>query len=81
MSQDPQPPVLKASNYDESATFGDLTAVFKWVVENHVRFSLSSPPLLKDVKEGTVVIDKAASPPRIYTTLNGALYYVALTAA
>lgn len=81
MSIAPKPPVLRAGNYDEPATYSDLTAIFKWLVENHVRYSLSSPPLLKDVTEGTLVIDKDATPPRLYTTINGALYYVAFTAA
>ena len=81
MSATPQPPVLRAGLYDEPATFGDITAIFRWMVENHIRPALTSPPLAKDVQEFTVVIDKAASPPRIYTKLNGSLYYITWTAA
>jgi hypothetical protein len=73
MSVDPKAPVLRSANYDESATFGDLTAVFKYMVENHVRYALTSPPLLKDVPEGCIVYDKTLK--RIYITANGALVY------
>lgn len=82
MSAIPQTPTLRSGVYDnEPATFGDVSAIFKYLIENHVRPSLSSPPLAKDLKEFTIVIDKMASPPRIYTKLNGALYYIAWTAA
>lgn len=74
MSVVPQPPVLKASNYDEPATYGDLTAVFKWLIENHMRPALTSPPLLKDVPELTFVYDRTAD--RIYTNNGGALKFV-----
>ncbi len=74
MSVDPKAPVLRSANYDESATFGDLTAVFKYMVENHLRFSLTSPPLLKDLKEGEMVWDKTLS--RIYICSNGGLKFV-----
>ncbi|MCI0562721.1 MAG: hypothetical protein MN733_29930 [Nitrososphaera sp.] len=81
MSIKPRPPVLRAGNYDEGATFGDLTAIFKHMIENHIRYALTSPPLLKDISEGTVVIDEQASPPRIYMNINQTLYYIAFTAA
>lgn len=77
MSVIPQPPVLRSGNYDEPSTFGDLTAVFKFLVENHVRFSLSSPPLLKDVAEGTIVYDKTAK--RLYIVADQTLRYVQFT--
>lgn len=73
----PKPPILRSANYDESATYGDLTAVFKWMIENHIRYSLTSPPLLKDVKEGTCVLDKTLL--RIYFTVDGTLRYLQLT--
>lgn len=82
MSVVPKPPQLRSGVYDdEPATFGDISAIFKWMIENHVRPSLSSPPLLKDIQEFTLAIDKTASPPRLYTTINGALYYIEWTAA
>lgn len=77
MSVNPQPPVLRAANYDEPATFGDIGAIFKWMVENHVRYSLTSPPLAKDLQEGTCVLDKTLL--RIYFLVNGTLRYVQLT--
>ena len=73
MSVDPRAPVLRSANYDESATFGDLTAVFRYMVECHIPFSLTSPPLLKDLPEGRIVYDKTLK--RIYITANGALVY------
>lgn len=77
MSVVPQPPILRAANYDEPATYGDLTAIFKWLIENHVRFSLTSPPLLKDLTEGQIVYDKTLK--RLYITADGALRYVQFT--
>jgi len=73
MSVVPMPPTLRSASYDEPATFADLTAIFKWLVENHVRFSLTSPPLLKDLPEGQIVYDKTLK--RLYVTANGALVY------
>lgn len=77
MSVDPKAPVLRSANYDESATFGDLTAVFKYMVENHIRYALTSPPLIKDIPEGCAVIDKAAV--RIYFNINQTLRYIQMT--
>lgn len=76
MSVNPRPPVLRAASYDETATFGDLTAIFKYMVENHIRYSLSSPPLLKDVPEGCVVIDKTQA--RLYFNVDQTLKYIAM---
>jgi hypothetical protein len=73
----PQAPVLRAAQYDENATFGDLNAVFKYMIENHIRYSLSSPPLLKDIPEGCVVIDKTQA--RLYFNVNNTLKYIAMT--
>ena len=70
----PRPPVLKAGNYDEPATYGDLTSIFKWLVECHVRPALTSPPLAKDVAELTFVYDRTLD--RLYTKSNGVLKYV-----
>lgn len=74
MSVNPKPPTLRAGQYDEPATFGDVTGIFKFMVENHVRYSLSSPPLLRDVAEGTWVWDKTLL--RLYTCSDGALRYI-----
>jgi hypothetical protein len=74
---DPKPPVLRAAQYDEPATFGDVAGIFKFMVENHVRYALTSPPLLKDIKEGTWVWDKTLS--RLYTNSNGVLKYIQAT--
>ena len=70
----PQPPVLRAGNYDEPATYGDVQAIFKWMVENHMRPALTSPPLLKDVPELTFVWDKTLN--RLYTSSDGSLKFV-----
>lgn len=71
----PIPPSLKNSVYNnEPATFTDMTALFKYFLDNHVRRSLTSPPLLKDVKEGTFTYDSTLD--RLYTCSNGALKYV-----
>ena len=74
----PRPPSLRSGVYDdEPAQFGDVAAVFKYMIENHIRYSLSSPPLLKDVKEGSFVWDKTAN--RLYTNSGNALKYVAFS--
>lgn len=73
----PQPPVLHAGNYDEPATYGDVQAIFKWMVENHMRPALTSPPLEKDVAELTGVLDKTLL--RVYFKIDGVLRYVQLT--
>lgn len=78
MSVKPKSPVLRSGVYDdEPATFGDVTAIFKHLVENHVRFSLTSPPLLKDVPEGCIVYDKTLN--RLYITVDNTLLHVAFT--
>lgn len=77
MSVNPRPPVLRAGNYDEPATFGDITGIFKFMVENHVRYALTSPPLLKDVPEGTWVWDKTLL--RLYTCSDGVLRHIQAT--
>ena len=78
MSVVPRSPQLRSGVYnDEPATFGDVSAIFKWLVENHVRFSLTSPPLLKDLPEGTIVYDKTLN--RLYVTADNTLRYVQFT--
>lgn len=78
MAVNPQSPVLRSGVYDdEPATFGDITAIFKFMAENHIRYSLSSPPLLKDIPEGCCVIDKSAT--RIYFNVNQTLRYIQMT--
>ena len=82
MSVTPKPPVLRTGVYDdEPATFGDITLIFRYMLQNHVRPALSSPPIARDVDEFTLVMDKTASPPRLYTKLDGSLYYLEFTAA
>lgn len=74
----PSAPNLKSSNYDnEPSNFTDITASFKYLLENHVRRSLTSPPLLRDVKEGTFVYDSTLN--RLYTNSNATLRYVQFT--
>ena len=78
MSVIPQTPKLRSGVYDnEPATFGDVTAIFKYMVGNHLRFSLTSPPLLRDLPEGQMVYDKTLN--RIYITADGTLRYVQFT--
>lgn len=74
----PKAPYLRSGVYeDEPATFGDINAIQRWLIENHIRYSLSSPPLLKDVKEGTCVIDATLF--RLYFNIGGALKYIQMT--
>lgn len=77
MAVNPQPPTLRAAKPEDPATFGDITGIFKFMLENHVRYSRTSPPILGDVKEGTWVWDKTLS--RLYTTSNGVLKFIQAT--
>lgn len=77
MASNPQPPTLRAANYDEPATFADISGIFRWIVENHMRPSLTSPPLAKDLEEFTFTYDKTLH--RLYTKIDGNLKYVAFT--
>lgn len=78
MSITPRPPVLRAGAYDdEPATHADINAIFRYTQENHFRYSLTSPPLIKDVKEGTCVIDKTLG--RLYFNVNQTLRYIQMT--
>jgi len=71
----PKPPTLRSGAYaNEPATFGDISGIFKWLVENHVRPSLTSPPLLKDLPELTFVYDQTLN--RLYTNSGGLIKYV-----
>jgi hypothetical protein len=47
------------------------------MVENHIRPSLSSPPVARDVQEFTFVFDKTLL--RLYTKIDGTLRYVQFT--
>jgi hypothetical protein len=73
----PKPPILRSGQYDEPATFGDIQALHKFMVENHVRPSLSSPPLAYQLGELTFVFDKTLL--RLYTKIDGTLRYVQFT--
>lgn len=74
----PQAPSLRNSTYNnEPATFADISATFKYLLENHIRRSLTSPPLLKDVKEGSFVWDSTLK--RLYTCSDAVLRYVQFT--
>jgi hypothetical protein len=74
MAVNPQPLTLRSGAYaDEPATFGDVTSLAKYLNENHVRPSLSSPPLANDIGEFEFVLDKATL--RLYTKLDGNLVY------
>lgn len=78
MSTNPKPPRLKSGLYgDEPATFTDVNGLFKFVTENHVRASRTSPPVVNDLKELTWVVDKTLL--RLYVKIDGALRYVQLT--
>jgi len=78
MSVIPVAPKLRSGVYvDEPATFGDISAIFRYMVECHIPFSLTSPPLLKDLPEGRIVYDKTLN--RIYITADGTLRYVQFT--
>lgn len=77
MSANPRPFVLRSGVYDnEPATFGDLTAVARYMTESHIRPSRTSPPIAADVGEFELVIDKTAL--RIYTKIDNTLRYVQL---
>lgn len=72
----PQAPNLKNAIYNnETANFTDINANFRYLLENHIRRSLTSPPLLKDIKEGTFAYDTTLN--RLYTRSQGVLKYVA----
>ena len=73
----PKPPTIRAGQYDEPATFGDIQAIHRYMVENHVRPSLSSPPLAHQIGELTFVYDKTLN--RLYTKVDGSLRYVQFT--
>jgi hypothetical protein len=74
--------MLKNSVFnDEAGTFTDVQAAFRYAIEGHMPPARSTPPVLGNLKEGTYVVDKGVSPPRLYSKINGVLYYIAWTAA
>lgn len=74
----PQAPKLKTGLYsDEVGTWTDINRAFKFLLENHIRYSLTTPPLLKDIKEGTCVIDATLA--RLYFNVNNSLKYIQMT--
>lgn len=77
-SPNPISPYGKSGNYiDEVSTSGDINALLRFFASKKLRNSLSSPPLLKDVPEGEMILDKTAL--RIYVTVDNTLRYFELT--
>lgn len=80
MATTPKQPSLKEGGYgDETSSFGDFSNLARFFATKKLRYSLSSPPLIKDVPEGEMILDKAAN--RVYMTIDGALCYVEFTPA
>jgi len=78
MATTPKQPYLKEGAYDqEQASHGDLNNLFRFFATKKLRYSLSSPPILNDVPEGEMVLDKTLG--RIYIQVNGVLKYWSLT--
>lgn len=78
MATTPKQPSLKEGGYgDETSSFGDFNNLFRFFATKKLRYSITSPPLLKDVPEGEMVADKTLN--RIYIRLNGVLKYITLT--
>lgn len=76
----PVSPLGKSANYlDEVSTQTDINALLRFFAAKKFRYALTSPPLLKDVPEGEVILD--ATLKRLYLTVNGVLYYIGMTAA
>lgn len=74
----PQQPYLKTGKYsDEPGAFTDFNSLLRSFATKKLRYSLTTPPLLKDVPEGEMVLDKTLL--RIYMTVDGTLRYFALT--
>lgn len=74
----PIQPTLKEGGYDqEQSSFGDLNNIFKFFATKKMRYSHTSPPLLRDVPEGEFIWDKTLN--RLYTQSDGSLRYVQFT--
>jgi len=78
MATTPRQPSLKEGGYrDETSSFGDFNNLARFFATKKLRYSLTSPPLIKDVPEGEFILDKTLN--RVYVQVNGILKYWALT--
>lgn len=78
MAVNPRQPSLKEGGYSrEEAAFGDFSILARYFATKKIRYSLSSPPLIKDVPEGELILCKSEN--RIYITVDGVLKYWSLT--
>lgn len=78
MAVNPKQPFLKAGLYDnEPGVFTDLQSLNQFFASKKLRYSRTSPPLIKDVPEGEMVLDKTLL--RIYLQVDGSLRYLTLT--
>lgn len=76
----PRQPFGRSSGYDQEVDIQtDINSLLRFFATKKLRYSLTTPPLLKDVPEGEAILDATAH--RIYVTVGGVLYYIALTAA
>lgn len=74
----PRQPFLKSGHYDdEVSSYTDLNALLKNFMTRKFRASLTSPPLLKDIGEMEVVLDKTLL--RLYFNVDNTLRFVQLT--
>lgn len=74
----PQQPFLKAGGYEkEPDTFSDFQLLLRNFATKKLRYSRTSPPILADVGEGELILDKSLG--RIYCTVDGALKFIQLT--
>lgn len=78
MATTPKQPSLKEGGYgDETSSFGDFNNLFRFFATKKLRYSKTSPPLLKDTPEGEFILDKTLN--RIYIQVDGVLKYITLT--
>lgn len=79
-SPTPKQPFGKSAGYDtELSVQTDFNSLLRFFATKKLRYSLSTPPLLKDVPEAEMILDPTAH--RIYITVGGVLYYFGLTVA
>ena len=77
MATTPRQPSLKEGGYgQEQSSHGDINNLSRFFATKKLRYSLTSPPLLKDTPEGEMVLDKTLN--RIYLQVNGSLKFIAL---
>lgn len=75
MAVNPVQPTLKEGAYgQEQSSFGDLNNLFRFFATKKLRYSKTSPPLLKDIPEGEWIWDKTLG--RLYICSNGVLKFV-----